>query len=71
MFGKCSHKFGPVQPDGYQYCTLCGKAEPVPLAPCNHKWKTTGNITNRKEHTIGFVSVCEKCGDMKNHLLPF
>lgn len=35
------HKFGKIEADGYQYCTVCGKAsKPKPIHPCinGHKW---------------------------------
>lgn len=45
---KCffGHKFGVIQPDGYQYCATCGKAQKPAEAqkphPCaqGHVWQT-------------------------------
>ena len=56
LFGeknKCSHKFGKVENDGFQYCAVCGEAR---LLDCVHVWKTVG----RQKQS------CTKCGYTEN-----
>lgn len=62
---ECKHKFGKIK-DGYQYCKLCNKAEPV---ECNHKWVKIDEI--RKVDSffgsleITYILQCKECGDIK------
>ena len=71
MFNRCSHKFGKIQADGYQYCYLCNKAISV---PCNHihRWAEHEEYTKRiitniiqPECGICIILKCEICGDLK------
>jgi len=67
------HKWGKVE-DGYQYCTVCGKARPVPVQACEHVWETIS-----KEHIVQYGSFgkfpkginyhlrCKKCGMVSFH----
>lgn len=62
----CFHKYGTVQPDGYQYCTKCGKAV---IVGCSHKWYEIKSINvftvNSKPEYQIIVSRCRKCGEIK------
>ena len=69
MFNRCSHKFGDIQKDGYQYCQKCNKAISI---PCNHKWeeqkeysKTIVSNATLKDIGLSLVLKCERCGDLK------
>ena len=69
MFNRCSHKFGDIQKDGYQYCKKCNKAISI---PCNHKWKEQEEyaqmiVSNATKENIGMSIIlkCEKCGELK------
>ena len=57
-----NHKLGPVQKDGYQYCSKCGKAFAV---ECNHKFKIIKEVKFCDD--IVFVSTCINCGKMKKY----
>ena len=69
MFGKCKHKLGKVQEDGYQYCTECGKAFSAPKKVCDHVWEeenhmhvsTIYNVPGKHAYSI-FIHRCTKCG---------
>jgi len=61
MFHK--HKYGEIK-GRYQYCTVCGKAEPV---ECNHQWKTIstfekGTILSSNIYAYVYVQQCKCCG---------
>lgn len=67
------HKYTRVCEDGYQYCTICGKAK---VPPCIHQWKEkTGmdiNARNGNEKwNIGRVYLyeCTECKDTKQSKL--
>lgn len=71
MFKKsCDHNFGEVDNKGYQYCTLCGKANLVGIPKCVHKFETIDIIkvkntfTNYTIKTI-YVLQCNNCGRIK------
>lgn len=61
----CSHKWGKIQEDGFQYCEHCGKA----ISPnCSHKWKRTESYKEKfldKTQRVILVMECQKCGDIK------
>jgi len=69
LFNRCSHRFGKVQPDGFQYCEKCGKAVKPAAVSCEHKWAelATTEKMNARNLVVGFISKlqCSKCGDMK------
>lgn len=65
----CFHKYGPIQPDGYQYCSKCNKAM---APPCIHKYGEPIAEFNETRHTnYGkrenhvYVCQCGKCGEIK------
>jgi len=67
------HKWGKVK-DGYQYCTICGKARAAPVRKCDHVWETidTERVVmhipgtwERIPKGINYHLRCKKCGDMK------
>ncbi len=69
MFNRCSHKFGEIQEDGYQYCEKCNTAISV---PCNHKWEelkeyTKVIVSGITKSDIGytFILKCKRCGELK------
>ena len=60
------HKFGKVEADNFQYCSVCGKASPAP-DPCKngHKYKehNKAHITNVYNVTQEVINLqCERCG---------
>jgi hypothetical protein len=60
------HKYGKID-NGYQYCSICGKALPV---GCSHEWEDKGhysekNTYNGNVYNVIYVLRCTKCGDMK------
>jgi hypothetical protein len=64
----CKHSWGPVQDNGFQYCSRCGIALRV---SCDHTWKI---ISEDESLTYGamvvariFVLQCSHCGDLKTH----
>lgn len=71
------HRLGPVQKDGFQYCSKCGKAI---LAPCNHNWELIANIHKKydwsyklaygqKDDCIERIYECSKCKEIKREKL--
>ena len=69
MFNRCSHKFGEIQEDGYQYCKKCNKAIAVGVL-CSHKWEEQKEFTRSIENFMGqighcFVLKCKICGELK------
>lgn len=61
-----THKFGPVQGDNFQYCSVCGVAHVAP-SPCKngHKFVThdTTEIVNMYGKTQRVITLsCERCG---------
>ncbi len=72
----CSHKFGKVGEDRYQYCEKCGRARFVPIIipqiKCSHKWvmyqeaEISNNFNGNMSRRI-ITLQCQKCGDMKDH----
>ena len=70
MFNRCSHKFGEIQADGYQYCKKCNKAVSV---SCNHKWEEQKEFTQMimrsgtTNEMIGtsMIMRCKICGEQK------
>ncbi len=65
---SCEHKFGKVEKDGYQYCKNCGEAKkPIDDNVCKHIWHTTekSNYVRNSGFRNYYVSVCEKCGEIK------
>ena len=70
MFKICKHKFNPVDKRGYQYCELCGKAQLIGLAECNHNWEIIRTLTSENIYTRNithyiYVQQCTKCGEIK------
>jgi len=68
MFGKCKHKFGKVEADGYQYCTECGKSLAAPKKNCDHKWIKEHAIEQSyfgNTNQIIFIYYCTECGIRK------
>jgi len=74
IFG-CSHIYGMVQKDGYQYCEYCGKAILAPrFETCLHKWENidTFSSTNRLSgnvYKITYVLKCVHCGEIRKEQL--
>lgn len=71
MFGKCNHKWLPVDFMGYQHCSKCGIAEVVGK-PCNHKWEVYEySDLNSRGRLIGraYILKCSNCGELKNHFV--
>lgn len=74
-----SHKFGKVEPDGFQYCLTCQMARKPEQPHCVHEWETVKEIELARKEKINYESVmvkygflyvlrCKKCGqiDSKN-----
>ena len=68
-----NHKWGKVE-DNYQYCTVCGKARPVPPPACNHVWEVVKEINlidgmwgSRLITGKAFIQRCTICGEMKEY----
>ena len=63
MFHK--HKFGPIAPDGYQYCCKCGIAH---KPDCIHVWSNIDGyeIARWGNHIANmYIQQCTKCGELK------
>ena len=70
LFKKCHHNYDKVDARGYQYCTICGKAELIGVSPCNHVWKTNSvlsseNIYTRNTSYYIYIQQCTKCGTLQ------
>jgi hypothetical protein len=73
--GGCKHSWGPISlidnPDGYQYCTKCGKAE---KPSHEHVWEIHKEYNIQRERLgknvgIGDMIICrcKICGEIKHN----
>ena len=73
------HKFGKVEPDGFQYCLKCGKAW-RPTAPvCAHVWKieSKSDVVMPRDpndeskgtfvYAKKYILRCAHCGNMRDY----
>ena len=66
------HKYGKIDPDGFQYCIKCGKASKPHPCENGHMWKIldkykcSENDGYIDKQGIKFVSQCTVCGEIKS-----
>lgn len=71
------HILGPVQKDGFQYCSRCGQAF---RAPCKHEWNLIAIMHKKydwsyrlaygnKEDSVENVYECQWCKEIRKELL--
>jgi hypothetical protein len=65
MFLPHRCKLGPVQPDGWQYCTKCGIGQKPRPAPCQcQKEVIRKDVYQMYGNTVIYTNRCMICGEI-------
>lgn len=60
------HKWSDSK-DGYQYCTICNIARPM---PCCHKWEIIDHYAVYRFKLVkdyGYILQCKECGELDEY----
>ena len=65
-----THKYGEIDSNGYQYCTICNKAIFIATPKCNHVWEDIEKIGHSNRFNpngyfkFTYIQRCRKCGEL-------